>query len=273
MDGTMVVAVLLATSMMGGLSGHRLTALGIVLFAMIVSIQQKICEPVALLPLFTLAGLLEIWSRMTASQLRALVSCAAALLAVAVGMHVFPGFSTLVFETTRFGHATKDFVLAVGIDKWAIGAVILAYSPVLAFAGLAVNRKSGLQLAIAVPLLLIGLGIVLGVPVDIKFDSAVLTFMVLNLFVCAVEESFYRLLIQERFATVMPAVAAIAITGLIFFLTHFSLMAATSTWVIFATAGLLYACCYQLTRSLRVSIGVHWVSNALHVILLQYPLG
>jgi membrane protease YdiL (CAAX protease family) len=185
-------------------------------------------------------------------------------------MHVIDGFGVLTFGATRFGAAEKDYVFAVALDKWGVGAVVLAYAHTLVSG--AVLSRQFTWVAAGVPPALIAVGIFLQVPVDIKAGWNVLAFIGLNFFVCATEEGFYRLLVQERLHAVMTPVMAWLLSGLLFFVTHYSAQASAQTLMVFLLAGFCYATVYSLTRSLRATILAHWASNALHVILLRYPL-
>lgn len=255
-----------------GLIGHSYVALGTTAIAFAVSVYQGTCSIWALFPLLGLAALLMARPRVNSSFAKGALTVGSALLAVTIGMHLFPGFGYVNLGTTQFGQSSTDYQFAAGIDKWAVGAIILAFASSLTFKGNPTISKCGIAVTMITPPALIILGIILGVPIDVKFGPAVLAFVGMNLVVCAVEEGFYRLLVQERLTTVFPGWAALLIASVIFFATHFSPNASLSTMIIFAVAGGMYAAAYQLTRSIWVAIGVHWASNTLHILILQYPL-
>lgn len=269
---TIMILVMLVSAMIVGLLGFRNISLGTTALALGASIVQGICTYHALFPLVGLALLLAARSQITIPYGKGAATLGSAFFAVAIGMHFFPGFGNIAFGTTRFGSSTIDYQLGAGIDKWAVGAIIFAFTNSLVFKGTPAKISLSLTVSILTPVILIVLGLILGVPIDPKFGFPVLTFIMLNLVVCTIEEGFYRLLVQERLNSLFPWWVATGIASFVFFATHYSPSASLVSLTIFASAGIFYALTYQLTRSIHAVIGVHWASNTLHILLLQYPL-
>ncbi len=266
----------LSAAMLLGLAGRKWLALIMTSVAMLSGISWGISGVLALVSLSLLVGLLEWRQHSDASLQKGLLTVVVALLAVTLGMHVVDGFGSISLGTTRFGLSEQDYVFRVSLDKWAVGAVILAYAKPLSSQGrelfLHLSPIRRTMLVTCLPVVLISAGFLSGVPVDVKWSTAVLAFVAMNFFVCATEEGFYRLLVQERLHSVASPMLAWVLSGAVFWGTHYSPAVGLQTSMVFLLAGLIYAFTYTITRSLKATILVHWASNTLHILLLRYPL-
>ena len=123
-------------------------------------------------------------------------------------------------------------------------------------------------------LVIFGIGLALGIQVDIKFGELTLAFIFFNLMVtCIAEEGFFRLIIQEYLWEKLPTKYAGGIATLlsatIFTLAHFHVGegAAERMFLIFL-AGLLYAGVYWRSRQYISAVLTHFMLNLIHLSLL-----
>lgn len=233
----------------------------------------------ALAALALLSGLA--WAGVAARRWRAAFTVLAALLALAMSLHLCPGFHPMVlFQGVRLTPDAAPFALGLGFDKAAAGLLLLA-----AFSARATSwRQFSSQVpaiavaAVATAGVAIGVALVAGyVRAEPKWVDAAPAFLVANLlFTCVAEEAFFRGLIQERLMRLaqtrrQPAWngVAIAVSTVSFGLAH---AGGGVTWMLVATlAGLGYALIYARTRSIEGAILVHFAVNATHFLAFTYP--
>jgi membrane protease YdiL (CAAX protease family) len=118
--------------------------------------------------------------------------------------------------------------------------------------------------------------ILLGLNFTPKFSQLTLVFLLVNLVVtCFSEETFYRLVVQrpseKMFSKpIVSHIFGIVVASAFFTLTHLSDQLYVSA--VMMIAGIFYAVTYSLTRSLGSAIIAHFSVNAVHFILLPYPI-
>ena len=238
-----------------------------------------VLAPSALGELAVLAALA--WSGAAGPARRGTLTALAAVLALALSLHLLPGFHPAVlFHDVRLTPDAAPFALALSFDKAAAGLLLLA-----AF-GVRVSswRQFASQLpaiavaALATSVVTIGIALATGyVRFEPKWVEASPAFLVANLlFTCVAEEAFFRGLIQERLMRLaetrrQPAWTwiAIALSTVLFGLAH---AGGGATWLAVATvAGLGYAAIYARTRTIEGAILVHFAVNAAHFLAFTYP--
>lgn len=267
----MMPFLLLAAGMIAALVAVR--AAGIVLFglALVVGLYLGVLPVTGLVITLVFCGLLYGFGAVPHQWAKAGFIVAAVLVGLTLGIHAIPGFTRLELATVHFGQSPASYTIGTSLDKWLVGAATLLFLRQLR-AEVSALAPARLAVCVGLPPALIVLGVALGVPVDVKAGNAVALFLGVNLITCIVEEAFYRLLIQERLYSIMPAIPALILISAFFLATHYSSSVSGLALALFGAGGLLYALAYHLTRSLPVAIGVHFGTNALHVLLLQYPL-
>lgn len=264
--------VALAASMFASLfytwrAGALLLAL-----AALTSLYSGAATTMGLLPLVAFGGILAGSFIAESKTLRVILLCVAALGGLAIAIHIFPGFNSLVIsKEVYFGRSAQAYSLGASFDKWAVGAVLLLFWSRLK-ATQATLSTVRLLLCATFPLILICTGLIVGVPIDPKFNRYVAIFLMLNLVTCVVEEAYFRLLIQERLNTLFHPMLSVFIAAAVFAGAHYSPVLSTATVGMFTLGGVLYALAYHVTKSLPVTIAVHFMSNAMHILLLMYPL-
>ena len=241
--------------------------------------SPPVLAPTALAGLAILAALA--WGGVAAPRWRCALTVLAALLALALSLHLLPGFHPAwLFRDVRLTPDAAPFALALGFDKAAAGLLLLAaFSP-----RAATWRQFGLQLptiavaAVATAAASIGVALAAGyVRFAPKWPDAAPAFLVANLlFTCVAEEAFFRGLIQERLMRLaetrrQPAWngLAVAVSTVLFGLAH---AGGGTVFLVAATvAGLGYALVYARTRTIEGAILVHLVVNAAHFLAFTYP--
>jgi uncharacterized protein len=241
--------------------------------------SPAVLAPTALVALAVLAALC--WAGVAAPRWRCALTVLAALLALAMSLHLLPGFHPVMLLGGV--HLTPDaapFSLGLGFDKAAAGLLLLA--------AFSVRATSWRQFAWQVPAIVLAAVVTAAVSIGIalaagyvrfepKWVDAAPAFLVANLlFTCVAEEAFFRGLIQERLMRLAETRRkaawnwiAIAASTVLFGLAH---AGGGATWAAVATiAGLGYALLYARTRSIEGVILVHFAVNAAHFIGFTYP--
>ncbi|MFL6625130.1 MAG: CPBP family intramembrane glutamic endopeptidase [Vitreoscilla sp.] len=242
-------------------------------------VTPLVLGPAALAALVLLAALCV--GGVAAPRWRGALTVLAALLALALSLHLLPGFHPVMLaQGLKLTSDAAPFSLGLGLDKAAAGLLLLAAFSVRATSW----RQFALQLpsialaGIATAVVSIGIALAAGyVRFEPKWADAAPAFLLANLlFTCVAEEAFFRGLIQERLMRLaetrrQPAWngIAIALSAVLFGLAH---AGGGATWLAVATvAGLGYALVYARTRSIEGAILVHFAVNAAHFIGFTYP--
>ncbi|MFL6700276.1 MAG: CPBP family intramembrane glutamic endopeptidase [Vitreoscilla sp.] len=221
------------------------------------------------------------WGAVAAPRGRPLLATAATVLALAMSVHLVPGFRpvTLVHDL-RLTPDASPFSLAPNFDKPAAGLVLLAAFCLRATSWRQFGSQALAILVTALATCAVAIGIALAtgyVRFEPKWPAVTLAFLLTNLlFTCVAEEAFFRGLIQERLMRLAEARGqaawkwgAIAASTLLFGLAH---VGGGPAWMLAATvAGLGYAVIYARTRTTEGAILVHFAVNAAHFVGFTYP--
>lgn len=211
--------------------------------------------------------------------LRGLGTIVATLLAFALAMHLIPGFSNpVIVSGIRLNEDAKPMTLYANFDKGAAGLVLLAFFSNRIASVNEWRRLLALVLVAALCTSAIVMTAALGigyVRLDPKLPTFTAAFLAINLlFVCVMEEAFFRGLLQERLMNLtggrrylfwLPVVASAALFGLV----H---APGGSVLVGLATlGGLGYSLVYAKTRRIETAILTHFAVNAVHFLCFTYP--
>ncbi len=278
-------AFLIATLLVQGLSPwiasarryHQPLAAALLVLSIASALWVGLVEWVVVIPLSLLYGVAWCAANLAASLPRYVALLLTVGLAFALATHKLPGFhGQLWLDAVQFSEHSRPFTLIANLDKPWVGAIIL-----LAFAPFSRGTFSpamcGLwSLGGAVALILVG--ILLGVPIEPKWQPAIGVFLLHNLFLtCVAEEAFFRLLIQSPlYATLKSwrwgASVSIVMVSLLFGAVHFRTGVPWDVLALVTLGGCVYATVFHVTRSVHWAIATHFLTNALHVLLLRYPL-
>lgn len=200
------------------------------------------------------------------------------VLALALGMHVLPGFHNLrVIGPVRFTPDAVPFTMYLNLDKPLAG-----YWLFLAWPALVLRRDGwlglgrGFSIAIVTMIVCLGLGVVLGkLSYEPKWPHLGWLWAINNLLlVCMTEEAVFRGYLQDslsrRFTRSRHGEAlAIAIAAALFGLAH----AAGGAALVFVAglAGVGYGLAYRF-GGLQAAVLAHFSLNLAHFTLFTYPL-
>lgn len=209
-----------------------------------------------------------------ARWLRAVLVVLATVLAIALFVHVVPGFrNPKLYDGIRFTADALPFTQYLNFDKGSAGLLLLAaFAPrsgtrrewrgTLAAAGLAFVATAAVVFAVAM-----SLQQVVFAP---KLPVLALQFLLANLLLtCIAEEALFRGLLQEQLHRRVPAGVAIALSAVLFGLAH--LAGGPVSALLAGLAGVGYAAAYARTRRIEAAVLVHFALNATHFLLFTYP--
>ena len=211
---------------------------------------------------------------------RGLLTVVAAAWALALSLHVVPGFHAwTLFDGVRFSADSLPFKAALNFDKPAAGLLLL-----VAFCrpGQGADARRSLAwtggAAIVTPVVAIGAAVLAGFTrYEPKWPDGGAVFLAANLlFTCVAEEAFFRGLIQERIARLAddggrPAWrgVAVVVAAVLFGLAHAG--GGPLYMLLAGIAGLGYGVVYAATRRIESAILVHFALNAVHFVGFAYP--
>lgn len=220
-------------------------------------------------------GLVAYYANTKNNKIRAVLLLVTLLYSLAMGLHLIPGFNSTPLLTTIFlGNSSIPVSLNLSYDKSAVGLILLGC---LGQQSNANPPRSAYREACIGILLLASIGVGLGLKYDPKFNSAILLFLACNLFfTCIAEETFFRLLVQNTLIRVSHRMKfnnlfTITVTSLFFIAVHAGPKAPISGLILIGFGGLFYSYLYQRYRSINLAILVHFLANAVHILLLTYP--
>ncbi|HEU4621531.1 MAG TPA: CPBP family intramembrane glutamic endopeptidase [Burkholderiaceae bacterium] len=246
--------------------------------AIVVAMVEGVVRTPALLGLALLS--VSAWAA-TRGRARAWWTVIAVVVALALALHIWPGFeSWVVIERARLSADAPPFTYHARFDKGAAGLLLLVFltrrAATVTQWPYAFNRQSMVVLACTVATV-IGLGLALGyVRPDPKWPAMAPAFLVFNLLLtCVAEEAFFRGVLQERCAAFVHARwgarwPALLVTSVVFGAAH---GAGGVALVVLATvASIGYGLAYETTRRIEPAIATHFCVNAAHFLGFTYPV-
>lgn len=264
----------------GALPMRRPVAPWAILFtaALAAALAAHVLAPIALLWLALLAALCMAAHRTTRPRLSGAWTVSAALLALAMSLHLLPGFhNPVVLQQVQVSPGAVPFTQYLNFDKGAAGLLLLvAFAPrcrqpralarSLATGAVAALLTAGAVLGVASTLGVVGL--------DPKLPPFTGAFLAANLFfTCVAEEAFFRGLLQHRLQTAMHGRAArwlpVAASAVLFGVAH----SGGGVWMplLAALAGLGYALAFARSGTIEAPIAAHFGLNAIHFLAFTYP--
>jgi len=201
------------------------------------------------------------------------------VLALALALHVVPGFrNPVVIDAARLSVDSAPFTQYANFDKGAVGLLLLALMAphTRSLGDLRRIARTSLLAAVVTVVVVLGTAVAIGyVRLDPKWPPEAWTFLTINLlFTCVAEEAFFRGVIQEQLAKALeghPRLVAlpVLVATLLFALAHAS--GGLPLVALAALAGLGYSLVYAITRRIESAILVHFAVNAVHFVGFSYP--
>lgn len=233
---------------------------------------------VAIIPMVALALLLIHYQKNT--KLSLLAGVAAALIGLALGLHVVPGFNNVEFASDiTLSASAASFDIWFNWDKSMFGLFVLGIvlqkdlirRPVDAMTAV----KSFLPLAFVGIFAIYAIGVLIGYSsFDFTPAAIFLPWALKNIvFTVLAEEAFFRGLVQNELTKRLKCNysdhLAVIIGGVIFGIAHF---AGGIYYVLLSSlAGILYGYTYKITGRIEAPIITHFLLNAGHFIIFTYP--
>lgn len=209
---------------------------------------------------------------------RSLIVAGIGLTALAMGLHLVPGFSRLVLiDAVILGPDSPSYTGSIKFDTVIAGVLIL---------GLCVKRitdadgwltlvKRGAGYTAVTIVIVIGAAFLSGyVSYQPKWTALFLPWVLMNFLTCVSEEAFFRGLIQTYIAEVLGRhrhgqTIAVLIAASLFGLAHY---AGGPVYVLLAAlAGIGYGLVYKVTGRIEAAILTHLLVNSVHFIFFTYP--
>lgn len=225
-----------------------------------------------------LAGLvagaaLGAWLLYTEKHLHPTLWTGLSLLAcIAFAAHLVPGFSaTPLWSPRQLSVDAAPYALRLSWDKLLVGVTLLAWWLGQKTPSKPLSKNIWLTAALTllgVPLMALALGLVGWQP---KWPDGLWLWLAVNLGVAVLaEELLFRALLQRHLVSWLGAWAGIGLTTLLFAAVHlpFSPLFA----VVAGVAGLGYGLIFHFSGRISLAIALHGAVNALHLLLLSYPL-
>lgn len=184
----------------------------------------------------------------------------------------------LLWSTESLYENGSSFQLYINLSKAIGGYLIVVYfARWLAPPSTAMNLRASVILASCgtIALLLIcwaGFGIAW----QPKLSSGLAFFILVNLLVTVIsEEAFFRLLIQKYLTEsinnkYLGFGVPVFVATIIFTLAHSTTIG--PAFGLYLIAGLIYSLVYAITQRFYIAVAVHFSTNLLHFIFLEYPL-
>ncbi|GAA5180865.1 CPBP family intramembrane metalloprotease [Niveibacterium umoris] len=251
---------------------------GLLVLASLAGLASGAMDSIGLGVTAALGGLVFVTRHAPQPGLRALALTGAAVLALAMALHVVPGFhAELVAHDLRLSADAAPFSFCWRLDTGIAGLLLIA--AVATPARGADWRELGAVLLRGAPVIVglvvaasLAAGYVRWAP---KWPELAPVFLIANLcFTCVAEEAFFRGLIQARLQAAAAGRAggqwaAIGVAALLFGLAHLgggALYAAIAT-----LAGVGYGWAFARSGRIEAAILMHFAVNAVHFIGFTYP--
>lgn len=229
-----------------------------------------------ILAIAVLAALCWLGQNASRQATRALCTAGAAALAIALALHLVPGFNNpIALDRIQVSQGAPVFTQYANFDKAAAGLLLLAFfcrrstSP---REWRAISGTTAVSMAATAGLVMTAALLTGYAAFDPKLPSFAATFLIINLlFTCVSEEAFFRGFLQERILRARPTwhAVAIVVSGLLFGLAHW---AGGPLYVALASlAGICYSVAYDRARRIEAAILTHFAVNAVHFLGFTYP--
>ncbi|CAE6698354.1 CPBP family intramembrane glutamic endopeptidase [Candidatus Nitrotoga fabula] len=210
---------------------------------------------------------------------RTLFSILTALTALALALHLLPGFNNpVLLSGVRLSPDAAPLMQYANFDKGAAGLVLLAWfcnRTTSAWEWKEIGRKIPVIILVTTASVLIAAVLMHYLHFQPKLPAFTPVFLAANLFfTCVAEEAFFRGFLQERITSSLSqfrpgVIIAILCSGLLFGLAH---AAGGVSYMLLATmAGLGYASAYARVRRIEAAIITHFIVNTTHFIGFTYP--
>jgi len=212
--------------------------------------------------------------------LRLFFGCCLMVLAVALGMHLLPGFKSMtLIEPVVLSPGAAPFKLQLSPDKILAGLIVAA---TVWDQYIHSTKEFGVVIRKAAPLIVANIAVLIALSISIgylnfapKFTPLFFIWAAHNLlFTCIGEEIFFRGFIQHQLATSFAEMRngqwlALAISSILFGLVHFG--GGTSYVLLAVVAGFGYGYVFMKTQRIEMSMLAHFIMNAMHFLLFAYP--
>jgi uncharacterized protein len=259
--------------------GHRIW-MGTLAVAIVLGYAAGVLHGPAILWIVAFAGICFGYGRTQTRVSKGVAAAGIVLLALALGMHVLPGFRNfLLLEDIVLTPRAAPYTMYLNFDKTLVGICILGLcgQPLL-------TSAAGWSRALrsAAPILVLNIVVVAALAVALgyltwqpKWTPLLWVWATSNLFfTCLSEEAFFRGFIQRGLEAALqgrPYAAGVAITvsAVLFGLAH---IAGGVTYAALGiVAGFGYALVYHRTKSIEMAMLAHFTLNATHFLLFTYP--
>ncbi|MEV3807243.1 CPBP family intramembrane glutamic endopeptidase, partial [Aeromonas dhakensis] len=219
------------------------------------------------------AGLLLAWRTPSLPQPWRAVALGAVLLwAVALMLHLIPGFTNLkVLDQVQAGPASVPFNMYLNLDKPLVFFGLLLAWPALLGPGGAIQWRRLALLLVPLAALLIAAWQLGALKPEVGLPGWWWLFAINNLlFTCVAEEALFRGFLQQGIAERSRRWLGVLVASLLFGAAH---LAGGPLLVLFAAlAGACYGLAFLLSGRLSVAIAIHFLFNFAHLALFTYPL-
>lgn len=257
--------VLLAASALTLLSGRQRYGLPLLAATVPAALWGGWITLPALAPL-AMAALLLYWQQQRPGSIQRWLLL---LLALLLGLHLLPGFTSLPLWQGQLAADSSSFLLRWQLDKAIAGCLLLLLYP--EWRPPCGQRWPQLLLAALLLTLTASAALWLGlVRIDIKWPLWWPYWLAGNLLLtCLAEEALFRRTLPQLLPARWHALARMLLCSLLFGLAH---AGGGPVWVLCASiAGLAYALVYRAGGRLGWPILAHAAFNSLHLALLSYP--
>jgi len=201
---------------------------------------------------------------------RALATVATALLMLAAALGAVPGGERLELISPYTDAAGNNIGAAINPGKAMIALAMIA---LLAHGRQLPQRGDWPYIAAAALIPVLCAAALFGF--SFKFAPAIVVAALVNLVVvCISEEGFFRWILQRGLERVLGRWRwlAVVIVALVFTALHTGWAASPLVLLLVGIAGLCYGTLWYLRGNFWACVAAHWSVNALHLLLLPYPL-
>jgi membrane protease YdiL (CAAX protease family) len=224
------------------------------------------------------AGLVYLAAKpLPSPALRMIAGVLAMCVALALGLHVLPGFQSAVLAV-QISAAAPPYNLHANFGKASVGLFLVALlsTRVRSHSEWRSVLARTWPIALVTAACVVTAAIAFGyVRLDPKLSPYTPIFFATNLlFACVTEEAFFRGFLQERLTGLLKPIQfgpliAIVCAGILFGLAHYR---GGLTYVILASiAGIGYGTAYASTKRIEAAILTHFSVNAVHFLGFTYP--